>query len=654
MGSNAAKKLDNQMEEQKMESREEFNYLDSVVKAISRSQAMITFSKDGIIQEANDNFLGALGYSLEEIQGKHHKMFCDPAYVETLEYKQFWQKLGNGEFDTGEYKRLRKDGSEIWISASYNPLFDAHGNVSGVVKFAQDITAQKIASAEFESIFSAMDKSQAVIEFNTEGFIQKANANFLAAVGYSMDEIKGKHHSMFCDPEYANSPDYKQFWHKLGNGEFDAGEYRRLGKGGKEIWISASYNPITDETGKVLKVIKFAQDISSQKLKDAELEALSKTQAVIDFKPDGTIIGANANFFAATGYTEKEIVGHHHSMFCDPEYTQTQDYRSFWQALANGQFQSGEYQRFKKGGEELWLSAAYNPVFDLNGNVFKVVKYATDITKQKQDSIRVIDTLTETATQLNNCVDEFESTASTLMTSSQRTTEEAVNATAATEQVNSGIQTVAASSEEMTSTIKEISNNTNNSSKMAQDCQVEARNTSDVMDSLNQSSEEIGTITKVISSIAQQTNLLALNATIEAARAGEAGKGFAVVANEVKELAKQSAVAAEEISNKIKAIQDTSGQSVTAVKNISKMIDEISGSFHTVAASVEEQSATTNEVSRIINESGSAVTEISNVIRKVSTNAQESSSCASQVEGSAKELKSLAHELNKLVGDLKK
>ena len=180
MGSNAAKKLDNQMEEQKMESREEFNYLDSVVKAISRSQAMITFSKDGIIQEANDNFLGALGYSLEEIQGKHHKMFCDPAYVETLEYKQFWQKLGNGEFDTGEYKRLRKDGSEIWISASYNPLFDAHGNVSGVVKFAQDITAQKIASAEFESIFSAMDKSQAVIEFNTEGFIQKANANFLA------------------------------------------------------------------------------------------------------------------------------------------------------------------------------------------------------------------------------------------------------------------------------------------------------------------------------------------------------------------------------------------------------------------------------------------------------------------------------------------
>ena len=206
----------------------------------------------------------------------------------------------------------------------------------------------------------------------------------------------------------------------------------------------------------------------------------------------------------------------------------------------------------------------------------------------------------------------------------------------------------------MTSTIKEIANNTNGSSKMAQDCQVEAKNTSDVMDSLNQSSEEIGTITKVISSIAQQTNLLALNATIEAARAGEAGKGFAVVANEVKELAKQSAVAAEEISNKIMAIQETSGRSVTAVKNISKTIDEISGSFHTVAASVEEQSATTNEVSRIIGESGAAVTQISEVNRQVSANAQESSSGAQQVQTAARELNSLAEKLNGLVVDLKK
>ena len=646
MSSSAAKKIDH--------SEDEYNYLDSVVTAINRSQAVITFSPDGLIQEANDNFLSTLGYSLDEIKGKHHRIFCDAAYTETLEYKQFWQKLANGEFDAGEYKRLAKDGSEVWISASYNPLFDASGKITGVIKFATDITKEKIESAEFKSILEAIDKSQAVIEFNVDGIIQKANDNFLWTLGYTAEEIEGQHHRMFCDPEYTASPEYKEMWNKLKMGEFDSGEYKRFGKNGKEVWISASYNPIIDDTGKVLKVIKFAQDISAQKLKDAELEALSKTQAVINFKPDGTIIEANANFFAATGYSRDEIIGKHHSMFCEAEYTKSSAYKDFWNDLARGDFKNGEFQRFQKDGTELWLSAAYNPVFDLNGNVFKVVKYATDITKQKQDSIKVIDTLTETASQLSAATEEFGATASTLLQSAERTSEDAVNATAAAEQVNSGIQTVAASSEEMTSTIKEIANNTNGSSKMAQDCQVEAKNTSDVMDSLNQSSEEIGTITKVISSIAQQTNLLALNATIEAARAGEAGKGFAVVANEVKELAKQSAVAAEEISNKIMAIQETSGRSVTAVKNISKTIDEISGSFHTVAASVEEQSATTNEVSRIIGESGAAVTQISEVIRQVSANAQESSSGAQQVQTAARELNSLAEKLNGLVVDLKK
>ncbi len=644
MSSGTAKKMENL--------NEEYNYLDSVVKAIKRSQAVIFFSPDGIIQNANENFLNALGYTLEEIKGQHHRMFCDPAYAETLEYKQFWQKLGSGEFDTGEYKRVCKDGSEIWISASYNPLLDEHGNVTGVVKFATDITAQKLQSAEFKSILDAMDKSQAVIEFNTDGIIQSANDNFLWTLGYSLDEIQGKHHRMFCDPEYVASSEYQRFWTKLKSGEFDAGEYRRLGKNGKEVWISASYNPIIDETGKVLKVIKFAQDISAQKLKDAELDALSKTQAVINFKPDGTIMDANANFFAATGYTREEIVGKHHSMFCNQDYVKSSRYKQFWSDLASGIFQQGEFERFKKGGDVLWLNAAYNPVFDLNGKVFKVVKYASDITKQKLDSIKVIETLTETASQLSAATEEFGATASTLLASAQRTSEEAVNATAATEEVNSGIATVAASSEEMTATIKEIATNTNGSSKMAQDCQVEARNTSEIMDSLNQSSEEIGTITKVISSIAQQTNLLALNATIEAARAGEAGKGFAVVANEVKELAKQSAFAAEEISNKIMAIQETSGKSVSAVKTISKAIDEITGSFHTVAASVEEQSATTNEVTRIIGESGSAVKEISEVIRRVSNNAQESSSGAEQVQSAARELNTLAEKLNNLVTEL--
>lgn len=630
------------------------SYLQSIYNAMDKSQAVIEFNLDGIIEHANDNFLGALGYTLDEIKGKHHRMFCDPEYTESLAYKQFWQKLGSGEFEAGEYMRLKKDGSVIWINASYNPIIDDKGNVIKVIKFASDITEQKLKAAEFESIWSSLNSSQAVIEFDMDGIIQHANENFLSTLGYTLDEIKGKHHRIFCDSEYVNSPDYQAFWSKLGRGEYDAGEYRRIGKAGKEVYISASYNPIMDAAGKPYKVIKFAQDVSAQKLKDAELHALSKTQAVINFTPDGEIMDANDNFQAATGYTLDELKGKHHRMFCNPEYASSDKYREFWKSLANGEFHSGEFERFRKDGSVLWISAAYNPVFDLNGNVFKVVKYATDITTQKLNSLRVIETLSETATQLSAATEEFGATASTLLESAKKTTEQSGSAAAATEQVNSGIQTVAASSEEMTSTIKEIANNTNRSSQMAQDCQVEARKTSEVMDTLNQSSEEIGTITKVISSIAQQTNLLALNATIEAARAGEAGKGFAVVANEVKELAKQSAVAAEEISNKIKSIQDTSGQSVEAVKGISQAIDAISGSFNTVAASVEEQSATTNEVSRIIGESRNSVEQITDVIGQVSRNAEESSMGAEQVRAAAQELNVLASKLAELVVDLKK
>jgi len=504
------------------------------------------------------------------------------------------------------------------------------------------------------SVVKAIKESQAVIEFAPDGIIKDANDNFLHCLGYTLEEVVGKHHSILCDPEYVNSPAYKKFWQKLASGEADSCEYKRITKSGHDIWLLASYNPLKDASGNVYRVIKLAQDISEQILKDAELTALSKTQAVINFELDGTIIDANENFLNTVGYTKEELIGKHHSMLCSPEFVKSPQYTEFWRNLAAGHFQSGEFLRIRKNGEDLWLNAAYNPVFDLNGNIFKVVKYATDITAQKQNSIKVIDTLTETASQLSAATEEFGATASTLLTSAQRTSEEAVSATAATEQVNAGIQTVAASSDEMTSTIKEISNNTNGSSKMAQDCQAQARNASVVMDSLNQRSEEIGTITKVISSIAQQTNLLALNATIEAARAGEAGKGFAVVANEVKELAKQSAVAAEEITNKIAAIQDTSVESVGAVKNIGTMIDDISSSFNTVAASVEEQSATTNEVSRIIMESGSAVTEISDVIRRVSDNAKESSSGAGQVQVAAKELHVLAEKLSTLVTELNK
>ncbi len=238
--------------------------LKSKIDALSKSQAIIEFNLDGNILTANPNFLGAIGYQLEEIQGKHHGMFVDPVYRESAEYKEFWESLRRGEYQAREFKRFAKGGREIWIQASYNPLMGSNGKPFKVVKFATDITAAKIKSVDHEGQIQAIHKSQAVIEFNLDGTIVVANENFLSTLGYRMDEIQGKHHSMFVEPADRDSATYREFWDKLRRGEYQAGEYKRVGKGGKPIWIQASYNPIQDASGKNVKVVKFATDITAQ------------------------------------------------------------------------------------------------------------------------------------------------------------------------------------------------------------------------------------------------------------------------------------------------------------------------------------------------------------------------------------------------------
>ncbi len=238
--------------------------------AISKSQAVIEFKLDGTIVTANENFLGAVGYTLTEIQGKHHSMFVDPAERESAAYREFWARLNRGEFQSAQYKRFGKGGKEIWIQASYNPILDGNGKPVGVIKFATDITAQKIQSMEDAGRIAAISRAQAVIEFNMDGTIVTANENFLGAVGYALDEIKGKHHSMFVVPEDRDSTAYREFWARLNRGQYEAAEYKRIGKGGKEIWILASYNPILNEAGKPFKVVKFATEVSAQKLKAAD------------------------------------------------------------------------------------------------------------------------------------------------------------------------------------------------------------------------------------------------------------------------------------------------------------------------------------------------------------------------------------------------
>jgi methyl-accepting chemotaxis protein len=630
------------------------------VAAISKSQAVIEFNLDGTVITANDNFLNALGYRLEEIEGKHHRMFVEESYRQSPAYREFWAKLNRGEYDAGEYKRIGKGGKEVWIQASYNPIMDHGGKVLKVVKYATDVTATKLKNAEYEGQLAAISKAQAVIEFNLDGSIITANENFLSVLGYRLDEIKGKHHSMFVETAYGNSQQYKQFWADLNAGKFQAAEYKRIGKGGKEVWIQASYNPIFDLNGRPFKVVKFATDVTATKLKNADYEgqlaAISKAQAVIEFNLDGTIITANSNFLSTLGYQLDEVQGKHHSLFVDSTYRASAEYRQFWADLNAGKFQTAEYKRFGKGGKEVWIQATYNPIFDLNGKPFKVVKYATDVTKQvkQREELQVLlQKVANNSTSMAAAAEELTAVSTQMSANAEETSAQANVVSAASEQVSKNVQTVATSAEEMTASIKEIAKNASEAAKVATGAVKVAEKTNATITKLGDSSTEIGKVIKVITSIAQQTNLLALNATIEAARAGEAGKGFAVVANEVKELAKETAKATEDISQKIEAIRSDTKESVEAIAQISTIINQINDISNTIASAVEEQTATTNEMTRNISEAAKGSSEIAQNITGVATAAKSTTEGATNTSRAAADLSKMSSELQQAVSAFK-
>jgi methyl-accepting chemotaxis protein len=269
-------------------SQEELMNLRGQIAAISKSQAMIEFNLDGTIIYANDNFLKTLGYSLDEVKGKHHSIFVDSNFRSSFEYRQFWEKLARGEYDAGQYKRITKSGNEVWIQASYNPIFDANNRPFKVVKYATDITAEKNRNADYEGQLAAISTSQAVIEFNLDGTILSANENFLKTLGYTLNEVKGQHHRLFVSAEYRNSIEYSQFWKKLSDGQYHSGRYPRVTKNGKTIWIQASYNPIMDLNGRAYKVVKYATDITAQVNAENILrETVGEIQKVLGAASDG-------------------------------------------------------------------------------------------------------------------------------------------------------------------------------------------------------------------------------------------------------------------------------------------------------------------------------------------------------------------------------
>lgn len=508
---------------------------------------------------------------------------------------------------------------------------------------------------ELEGQWDAINRSQAVIEFELDGTIINANENFLRAMNYSLDEIVGKHHSMFVDRHDAAGPEYKELWRRLNRGESCSGEFRRISKGQKDIWIQASYTPILDQNGNPIKVVKFASDITDAKAQFADfsgqLAAISKSQAVIEFNLDGTILTANENFLSTLGYRLSEIQGAHHSKFVDEQYRNSSEYKEFWEKLRQGQFISGEFPRVGKGGKEVWIQASYNPILDANNQPFKVVKYASDITaqvQQRERMQRILEQVNGSATTLGSSAEELSAVSSQMASSAEETAAQAGVVSEAADQVSKNVQTVATGVDEMNAAIREIARSATESASVSQQAVTDAQDANVTVNKLGVSSVEIGKVIKVITSIAEQTNLLALNATIEAARAGEAGKGFAVVANEVKELAKETARATEDISGKIETIQLDTNAAVSSIKKIGEVIAQINDISNTIASAVEEQTATATEMSRNVGEAARGTTEIAQNITSVAQAAQLTTQGANNCQQAASELASMAIELQEL------
>ncbi|WP_244827474.1 PAS domain S-box protein [Caballeronia sp. TF1N1] len=357
------------------------------IAAINTSQAVIHFAMDGTILHANEKFLEATGYRLDELVGKHHRMFVATDEARDPSYAAFWERLRQGLHASGEYRRFRKDEKAVWLRATYNPILDLEGRPFKIVKYAVDVTSEKKQNADFEGQIAAIDKSQCMVTFSPDGTILDANRNFLEAVGYTMEELEGRHHRMFVDPAYAHSLDYEIFWSDLAAGRHRSGEFRRIGRDKREIWLQAIYSPVLDQDGRPFKIVKYATVVTREKLRQADhqgqIAAIHKSQSVVAFNVDGTILDANDNFLDLTGYRLSQVIGRHHSMFVSAEERESEAYGKFWQTLAAGEYQAGEFKRLGRDGREIWLQASYNPILDMNGRTFKVVKNAVDVTGQK-------------------------------------------------------------------------------------------------------------------------------------------------------------------------------------------------------------------------------------------------------------------------------